>query len=120
MRTIVMTLACTIALGCGEPIGLKQAPTTVSGKVTAGGRPVGNVALVLQPLDHGHQKTLPVNPDGTFQGELIAGTYAYSLAPSPRANSVSALRAIGPQYLEADLQRTIAVEPGQGIEIALD
>ena len=108
-------------LGCGtsQP-GLKGAPVGVTGKVSQAGQPVGNVAVAFHPLDHGHPANIPVKADGTFQGELIAGTYAYSLAQSSAPNSTQSLSRVAPQYLEPDLQRTVTIESGQEVQIVLD
>jgi hypothetical protein len=64
-------------------------------------------------------KSLPVKPDGTFQGELITGKYAYSIvASSPE--SQPALSKIAPRFLQASTDRTVQIEPGQELQIVLD
>ena len=120
MRSFLTAIALLGVIGCGSPQpGLKSTPVSEVGKVSLAGQPVGNVAVSFQPLDNGHQKSLPVKPDGTFQGELISGKYAYSLVQStPESQQV--LGKIPPQYLEPDLQRTVQVAPGQELVIALD
>ena len=121
MRNFIVAALILIAAGCGAPQpGLKKAPVDVIGKVSQGGQPVGNVAVSFHPLDHGHLASLQVGPDGTFQGELISGTYAYSIAKSTAADSMQALSKVAPQYLEPDLQRTVKVEAGQEVLIVLD
>ena len=109
------------ALGCGtsQP-GLKGAPVSVTGKVSQAGQPVGNVTVSFHPLDNGHLKSLPVNADGSFQGELISGTYAYAIVSSAAPESQQALSRVAPQYLEPDLQRTVTIESGQEVQIVLD
>jgi hypothetical protein len=92
----------------------------VSGKVSQGGQPVGNVAVSFHPIDHGHLTNLQVGSDGTFQGELISGTYAYSIAQPIVAGTPQALSKVAPQYLEPDLQRTVKIEAGQEVLIVLD
>jgi hypothetical protein len=121
MRNFFAVTLILIAMGCGasQP-GIKNTPVDVTGKVSQGGQPVGNVAVSFQPLDHGHMASLPVGPDGTFRGELISGTYAYSIAQSTAADSVQAIAKVAPQYLEPDLQRTVKVEAGQEVLIVLD
>jgi hypothetical protein len=92
---------------------------SVAGKLSQAGQPVGNVAVTFQPLDTGHMKSLPVKPDGTFQGELNTGTYAYSIvASSPESQQT--LNKLAPQYLEPNLERTITVEAGQELQIVLE
>jgi hypothetical protein len=120
MKNMVMAVALFTAIGCGaSPPGMKSAPVSIRGKVSQAGQPLGNIAVSFHPLDHGHLKSLTVRPDGSFEGELISGTYAYSIAQSS-ADSLPTLRKISPQYLEPDLQRTITVAAGQELLIALD
>ena len=56
---------------------------------------MGNVAVTFQPLDKGHMKSLPVKPDGTFQGELHTGTYAYSIMASSSPETQQATQQSG-------------------------
>jgi hypothetical protein len=121
MRFLTIVVMVLGAVGCGAPQpGIKEAPVNVTGTVSQAGRPVGNFSVSFQPLDHGHLKSLPVEPDGTFQGELISGTYAYSVVPSTAAESQQALSKVPPKYLEADLERTVKVEAGREVLIVLD
>jgi hypothetical protein len=116
-------MAATVGLGivgCSSGAALKETPASVSGKVSQAGRPVGDVVVSFHPLDRGHPVSFPVKPDGTFQGELIAGNYAYYVGQSKAPNSAAALKKVAPQYLEADLGRSVAVQPGQELVIALD
>ena len=121
MRNFFAVTLILIATGCGasQP-GLKNTPVGVTGKVSQGGQPVGNVAVSFHPTDHGYLTNLQVGPDGTFQGELISGTYAYSIAQSTAADSAQAIGKVAPQYLEPDLQRTVKIEAGQEVLIVLD
>ena len=116
----VLVLVAAGTMGCSEAPVLRKSPSNVSGKVSQGGKPVSNVAVFFQPLDHGHPKSLPVTPQGTFQGELIDGNYTYYVGPSTAANSVAALRKIDPKYLEPDMRRTVSVEFGKELVLALD
>lgn len=108
------------ALGCSQAPALRQPPVNVTGKLTRAGQPVGNVVVSFHPLDEGHLRSLPVNPDGTFSGELIAGAYAYYVGPAATPTSQAALAQIDAKYYEPDLNRRVAVEPGQELLIALD
>ena len=121
MRNFIAVMIVLAAMGCGasQP-GLKNTPVGVTGKVSQGGQPVGNVAVSFHPIDHGHLTNLQVGPDGTLEGELISGTYAYSIAQSTTADSIQAIGKVAPQYLKPDLQRTVKVEAGQEVLIALD
>jgi hypothetical protein len=88
--------------------------------VAQGGKPVGNVVVWFHPLDNGHLQNLSVNIDGTFHGELIGGNYSYYVAKSPAPNSALALKTIDPKYFEPDLGRSVNVEFGKELLLALD
>lgn len=122
MKLFALTLAVfTLAVsGCSQPTRLNEAPMSVNGKVSQGGQPVSDVQVSFQPLEQGHPVSLPVNADGTFQGELIPGNYAYFVAKSATPKSEAAIKKIDPKYLEANLTRSIDVQPGQELAIALD
>ena len=78
-----------------------------------GGQPVGNVVVSFQPLDNGHLSSLPVNPDGSFAGNLIVGNYAYYVGPTAAPTSKAALCGISTtKYYEPDMSRSVAVAPG--------
>jgi hypothetical protein len=107
-------------IGCSPATSLKQAPTSVSGKVSRAGQPVGDVLVSFHPLDQGHPCSFPVKSNGTFQGEIVSGNYAYFVGPSTTPNSAATLRKIDPKYLQADLGRSVAVLAGQELVVALD
>jgi hypothetical protein len=107
-------------LGCSDAAALKSAPVSVSGKVAQGGKPLANVVVWFQPLDNGHLASLPVNSDGTFRGELIGGRYAYYVGQLPSPNSAAALKKIDSKYYEPNLERSVHVEFGKEIILALD
>ena len=58
--------------------------------------------------------------DGTFNGELVSGEYAYYVAKPAVPGAAQAPRKLSPKYFEADLSRTVTVEPGKQLAIALD
>jgi hypothetical protein len=120
MRNFCALLLVALVVGCGMQPGLKSAPVDITGKVSQKGQPIGDVSVTFQPLDKGHMKSLQVKPDGSFEGSLISGTYAYSITQSTGANATTALAKVDPQYLEANLQRTVTIEPGKEVLIALD
>jgi hypothetical protein len=120
MRNLCTLLLITLVVGCGVQPGLKSVPVDITGKVSQKGQPIGDVAVTFQPLDKGHVKSLPVKPDGSFEGSMISGTYAYSITQSTSANATTALAKVDPQYLEPNLQRTVTIEPGKEVLIALD
>ena len=117
--TVLVVIAAG-AIGCSKPTTLKQEPVSVSGKVSQSGKPVGNVVVWFHPLDNGHLESLPVNTDGTFAGELIGGKYSYYVGKSLAPNSTAALKKVDPKYYEPDLERSINVEFGKEIDLALD
>jgi hypothetical protein len=122
MRIFAVLLAAILfgELGCTQAPAVKQPPVSVSGRISEGGRPVGNVMVSFHPLDHGHVGSFPVKPDGTFQGELIAGDYAYYVSKLPAPSSEAVLKKVDPKYFEPDLERRIAVVADEPLVIALD
>lgn len=121
MRILIVLFCLFLAVGCGASApALKSKPVSVTGKLSQAGQPLGNVAVSFHPLDNGYQTSVPVNADGTFQGEMISGTYAYSIAQSAAATSAQVLSKIAPEYLEPNLERTVKIESGQEVQIALD
>lgn len=120
LNIIALVVLSLAANGCSQPTRLNEAPINVSGKVSQGGQAVGDVQVSFQPLEHGHPVSLPVNADGTFQGELIPGNYAYFVAKSAAPKSEAALKKIDPKFFEPNLERKVAVEDGQELLIALD
>jgi hypothetical protein len=118
---LVVVLFSVVALaGCGSAVSLKNAPVNVSGKVSRSGQPVGGMVMVFQPLGDGHMRELPIQKDGSFNGELISGKYAYFVARPAVPAAAQALRNVPSKYFEADLSRTVSVEPGAQLAIALD
>ena len=120
LYALALTVASLIAIGCSQPTRLHEAPINVTGKVSQGGQAVGDVQVSFQPLQHGHPVSLPVSADGTFQGELIPGNYAYFVSKTATPKSEAVIKKIDPKYLEASLTRAIDVQPGQELTIALD
>jgi hypothetical protein len=119
MRFYSVLAAVICFAGCSPGVDLKQAPVSVSGKVSHGGQPLGGVVVVFQPLKDGHMREFPLRKDGTFNGELISGEYAYYLLKST-AITAPALRKLSPAYFQADPSRTVTIEPGKQLAIALD
>jgi hypothetical protein len=120
MRSFVVLTIIVGLVGCGAEVKLKGASTSVSGKVSQGNLPVGGVVMIFQPLGDGHVREFPTRKDGTFSGELISGEYAYYIAkPTARSAAQPPIR-LSPQYFEADLSRTVTVEPDKQLAIALD
>ncbi len=116
----LMVLTMTTTMGCSTNPGLRTESEKVFGKLSQGdGKVIGNVGLTLQPLDNGFVTTFQVAGDGTFQGEAIPGKYAYFIAKSTAKNADQALKKIDSQYLEANMSRTVVVEPGKELSLVL-
>jgi predicted small lipoprotein YifL len=118
--SLTVLAAASLALaGCGSKAKLNSPPVSVSGKVSQAGQPVSGVVMVFQPLENGHVRELPVQNDGSFSGEFVAGKYAYYVT-KPAAISSATPSKVPAQYFQADLSRTVEVEPGTQLAIALD
>ena len=116
----LLILTLTMSVGCSNSPGLRSESEKVTGKLSQGdGKAVGNVGLTLQPLDNGFVTVFQVAEDGTFQGEAIPGKYAYFVGKSNAKNADQALKKIDTQYLEANMNRTVVVEPGKAISLVL-
>ena len=114
MRNYVSLLLLVLAItGCGYRAEMLKGPTEVTGKVTKGGQPFGNVVLMMQPLETGHPAPLEVKADGTFKGALVPGKYAYYLAPSNDPAQAGVLNGVDSGLKEANMQRTVTVAEGQ-------
>jgi hypothetical protein len=113
-----MLLACVA--GCGSEVKLKDAPVSMSGKVSHDGQPLGGMVLIFQPLGDGHVREFVIRKDGTFSGEMVSGEYAYYLARPAVQRAAQPAGRLAPQYFAADLSRTVTVEPDSPLAIALD
>jgi hypothetical protein len=121
MKNILLVLFLVVMVGCGSSATPMPASSVVKGKLeTSSGKPIGNVLLTLQPLGEGHPAPLQVSEDGTFQGEIVPGKYAYFVAKSSAKNSEQALKSIDAKYYEASMARTVSVQAGQELRIAMD
>ena len=76
--------------------------------------------MIFQPLGDGHVREFPVQKDGTFNGELVSGEYAYYVAKPTVPAAAQRSENSPAKYFEADLSRTVTVEPGIQLAIALD
>ena len=120
MRLFAIAIVVVSLTGCGSRVTMREAPVNVTGKVSQAGQPVGGVTLVLHPLGNGHVRELPVQKDGTFNGELVSGEYAYYVAKPAVPAAAQPPRNLAPKYFAADMSRTVAIEPGKQLAIALD
>ena len=120
MRLFMVLMLIVGLVGCSSQVKLKGTPVSVSGKVSQSGQPVGGMVMVFQPLGDGHVREFPIRKDGTFNGELVSGEYAYYVAKPTVPSAAQAPRKLSPKYFEADLSRTVTVEPDKQLAIALD
>lgn len=120
LHLTLLTVIAAGAIGCSGATTLKETPVSITGKVSQGGKPVGDVVVWFHPLDNGHVESLPVSSDGKFNGELIVGNYSYYVGNSPAPTSAAVLKKIDPKYYQPDLARSINVEDGKEIILALD
>ena len=118
MRSLIVSMLIVGLLGCGTRTKLKGSPVSVSGKVSQGNQPIGGMVMIFQPLGDGHVREFSIRKDGTFNGELVSGEYAYYIA-KPTVSGAGP-RKLPPQYFEANLSRTVSVEPDKLLAITLD
>lgn len=120
MRSCVVCILVCGFVGCGSHVRLKGTPVSVAGKVSQNGRPVGGLVMIFQPLGDGHMREFPIQKDGSFKGEMISGEYAYFVSKRTGASVGQVPTKLAPQYFEADLSRTVTVEPDKLLAVALD
>ena len=121
MKNLLLVLSLVVLAGCGSAGSPMPASSIVKGKLeTSAGKPIGNVLLTLQPLGDGHPSPLQVSEDGTFQGEIVPGKYAYFVAKSSAKNSDQALKLVDAKYYEASMTRTVSVQAGKELRIAIE
>ena len=121
MRTLLLIVLLGFSVGCGSAAIPMGAMTTVHGKLeTNSGNPVGGILLTLQPLGDGHPAPMEVAENGTFKGDAVPGKYAYYVGKSSAKNSEQSLKKVNDKYQQADMGRTVTVQAGQELRIALD
>ncbi|MBM3963907.1 MAG: carboxypeptidase regulatory-like domain-containing protein [Planctomycetes bacterium] len=110
MFRICLLLISVAFAGCGYRAPQMDTPVAVSGKVTLSGSPLAGVTLMLQPLQTGHPGVFPTGDDGSFSGNLVPGKYAYYVT---KGESAPLPANIDTKLLEANMERTVTVQPGQ-------
>lgn len=117
-RTILCFLFAGLAIGCQYKVPLMNSPVNVTGKLTKAGKPIGNLTLMLQPTETGHMVPLAVGADGSFQGSVVPGKYAFYLVANEDGSS--SLAGIDSSLLQASMDRTLTVQPEQTqLDVAL-
>lgn len=112
-----LCMLMSLAVGCGpSQAPMMGADVSASGSVTAGGKPVGNVVLKLQPLEQGYEKIIPVSADGKFNVQTQPGKYAYYFTPK---EGTKALPSAAANYAQASMERTVVVADGKSLDIDL-
>ena len=86
-RRHLLTLALLAAVGCA-PKATVPAAVDITGRLSAAGKPFGNVVLTFHPQDaaaQGQQPTTMAKANGTFAVRCLPGTYKVTITPLPRA-----------------------------------
>ena len=121
MTRKLIPLVALALFGCGgaNP-GKNPDPVAVSGQVAfAGGKPVTDVTLNLQPTGAGGQAAIPVK-QGAFKGDVIPGKYTYFFTEGPRGSSPAAYQAIPEKYRAGALDRQVEVKAGTTLTLTLE
>lgn len=119
-RNIVAFVALIVLVGCSGRVAEKQPPGRISGKIVQQGKAVSDVVITFQPLEDGHLVGFPVADDGSFEGEVVPGKYAYFVGKSASKTSEQSLKKIHSKFLEANMDRTIVLARGQNVLISLE
>jgi hypothetical protein len=116
-----IALAFLLTAGCGDGGRQKSDPVEMTGRVTAGGAPLGNVQIVFQPTgsDLSVQTPAAVEADGTFKVKLIPGKYVYyfqareALKPAERGTFAAGFQKVPEPYRTADKNHTVEAKAGE-------
>lgn len=118
-RLLVICIGLALLVGCGPKVEMLAEPVSISGKLTGGGTPIGNVVLTLQPIEIGHPVLLQVGGDGSFAGKAIPGKYVYFV--TEKEDDPGAIEKVAAKFRDADMARTVVVVADQPtVDIALD
>lgn len=96
----------------------------VSGRVvTADGKPVKDVQLVLRPKGEGHPAECPLGTDGRFSVKAVPGEFMFCFQPLEGAKTDRAKRsgfaAVPAKYQDVSVENTVNLNPGNSNEIRL-
>ena len=110
--------------GCGYENPSPGTQVDVTGTLAAGGKPLGNVSVGLQPTGGTAQQVVfKVGADGTFGGKAMAGKYSwYVLVPEEgeagdQKKAESAVKTVPAAYREASMDRQIDVAAGAKLDL---
>lgn len=118
-RWIVVFVGLVFLVGCGPSVELRSDPVSISGKLTVGGKPLGDVVFNLHPMEGQHPVPIQVGSDGSFSGKAIPGKYTYYV--SAKDANPGALEKVVAKFREADLSRSIIIGADKAtFDIALD
>ena len=113
-RSSVVFLLAVVA-GCGVNPGVTADPVDISGKVTAGGKPVDGIVLNLLVTGTGTPAAIPIK-EGAFQAKLTPGKYTYYITKGTATD----MSAIPEKYGEGSMDRQIEIAAGQSLNINLE
>lgn len=117
----LMPLIGLALVGCGgiDP-GKNSDPVEISGRITlAGGQPVSDVTLNLQPTGTGTQATLPVK-NGEFKGTVTPGKYTYYFSEGPKGVKPAGFQVIPEKYRAGAMDRQIEIKAGSPLVLNLE
>ncbi|WP_437203802.1 hypothetical protein [Planctomicrobium sp. SH664] len=99
-----------LAMGCSAGVSVPQnaPPVDVSGTATAGGKPLSEISIALQPTGQGMPSGFKV-VNGAFQGKVIPGKYAWFVAPLSSSKGNDVYKTIPAVFRESSLDRQIEI-----------
>lgn len=134
-RSLAMMIAGTLlaVAGCGEPKVSMGSPVDVSGSVkTADGKPVGNVRVLLLPMNTKAGANAVTDATGAFklktfdsQDGALPGKYRVQIAAVMNGNkaetekSQAALKSLPAQYTADDSPLEAEVASGKSLDIVI-
>jgi hypothetical protein len=114
-KTVLLSVLILSMAGCGETITKVSEPIAVTIKVSAGGKPVENVSLSLQPIDAGSPSVAEV-VKGEFKANVVPGKYTYFI---DKGKTDADLAKIPEKYRLGAMDRTLDINQSGSFEIQL-
>lgn len=111
----LLTAMMLSAAGCGTTVTKVSDPVAITIKVTAGGKPVDNVTMTLQPTADGGQAFAEVLK-GEFKATVIPGQYTFYI---DKGKTDADLAKIPEKYRLGAMDRTLEITQPGVLEIQL-